>query len=386
MARLGVWRRQTLDGNFHGGLLDVNVFIAGDAATPEYMSGVVADAFADYAGLVLGAVTYSALGAEYETLDSEPQVFDALAQTAGAPGRPAINVIVVSVLTGELESAHGLAAGIPGVALEHGTHASGVIMTTTNQSWLDRIVLRHEVGHLAGLFHTTEIESNIGDRLGDTPLCEDVVNQLDACPDALNVMFPFPGFGDEFSAMQARVIEGSALYRGIVEEGGGAAESMSGPSALGEADDAHLTVAGGAKDARAGGADAASAPWLNALPPGAGRLLQSAWCAAQPGHVDPYAALRRAGAVDARALLAVGADPRAPGYVRRRALAAAGRSAPASDVLDALEAMTGADQARSVRVGAVEGLRAASPARARALRRELASDADPVVGAVARAR
>src|SRR5262245_25413890 len=60
-VKLSVWRRQTLDGNFHGGLLDVNVFIAGDATTVEYMNGVVHDAFDDWAGLALGNVSFHAM-------------------------------------------------------------------------------------------------------------------------------------------------------------------------------------------------------------------------------------------------------------------------------------------------------------------------------------
>jgi hypothetical protein len=83
----------------------------------------------------------------------------------------------------------------------------------------DANVLRHEAGHFAGLFHTTEFDPTAEDPLSDTPRCADV-NGLEACPDFTNVMFPVgattPG---ELTAQQTRVVQGSALYRGVYAPG-----------------------------------------------------------------------------------------------------------------------------------------------------------------------
>jgi hypothetical protein len=94
-----------------------------------------------------------------------------------------------------------------------------VLWGTTDDVLSDANVLRHEAGHFAGLFHTTEWTPGEEDPLSDTPSCADV-NGLEACPDFSNVMFPFgattPG---ELTAQQARVVQGSALYRGVYAPG-----------------------------------------------------------------------------------------------------------------------------------------------------------------------
>src|SRR5690606_6961239 len=110
--------------------------------------------------------------------------------------------------------------------LQHGTIMSGLAMTA--QSLLeDAHVLRHETGHFAGLVHTSEQEVGLGDRLADTPFCDDVLTQGLGCPDAEYLMFPFavPG-ATLLSPKQEVVIQASPLYRGAVEENGGFAEPL----------------------------------------------------------------------------------------------------------------------------------------------------------------
>jgi hypothetical protein len=375
-AKLSVWRRQTLDGKFHGGLIDVNVFIAGDATTPEYMTEVVTDAFGSWAGLALGNVAFHPVSSEYQVLDTIPQVFDVLQLTKAAAGAPALNVIVVGTLTGELMGASALAAGIPGFGLQHGTNGSGLVMTITGEGWLDRVVLRHETGHMAGLFHTTELEAGAGDALADTPKCFDPINSLGGCADSSNIMFPFTGYGDELSEKQQLVIQGSALYRGIVEEGGGAADPFASPTSTSSEAPHRPPLA----PIDPGGPGPSPGAWASALPASAATVLASGWCA-RTGQA-PWTALSRA---DAGALLSVGLDARAPAYVRRRALIAAGRASSHGELIEALAVLAADTSApRLVRVGAFEGLSSASAERAATLRATLAGDADSVVSAVAR--
>jgi hypothetical protein len=81
----------------------------------------------------------------------------------------------------------------------------------------------------------------------------------------------------------------------------------------------------------------------------------------------------------------VGLDARAPAYVRRRALIAAGRASSQGELIEALVGLAVDTSApRLVRVGAFEGLSSATPERAATLRATLAGDADSVVSAVAR--
>jgi hypothetical protein len=400
-AQVSVWRRQTVDGAFHGGLLDVNVFIAGGATTEGYMSELLAASYSGYAGIELGQVTFHEIDPSFEIIDSAFQLFEALEETAGANGKPALNVIAVSLLTGDLEGAGGVAAGIPGTGLHHGSHASGIVQMVFHDPALDRVVLRHEGGHLAGLFHTTEIEGGFADALDDTPVCPDVEGMLESCPDAVNVMFPYGGAGDAFSPKQERVIQGSSLYRGIVEAGGAPAgplplpppPSPAGAPAPGATVAAEIAISRARADAWREGASArgTSRQLLAAL--------DGAWCAelrpARPAsaaggsdpvrRVDPFAAVRRApGGDDARTLLALGRDAAAPIQVRQRALLAAGRAAPAARELRLLEQVAGELHVPPLlRAAAIDALRAASPVLLRKLRPALVADADPMVARAA---
>jgi hypothetical protein len=84
----------------------------------------------------------------------------------------------------------------------------------------DATGLRHEAGHFAGLFHTSEFAPGYGDPLSDTPQCDDPATLLETCPDFGNAMFPgglsTPG---TLSPLQVRVVQASALYRGVYAPG-----------------------------------------------------------------------------------------------------------------------------------------------------------------------
>ncbi|MGK4004441.1 hypothetical protein WMF31_17530 [Sorangium sp. So ce1036] len=381
LAHLTVWRRQTLDGRFHGGIIDINAFIAGDAHPAEYVQQALRTAYQGYVGLRVGRITPHSLGREWERIDEEnlPHVFE---QTAGAPGRPALNVIVVSQLDGALLGASGATPSAPAVALEHGTRLSGLVVLLYGNPVIDTIILRHELGHLAGLFHTTEIQPGFGDPLDDTAQCDDVNRHMESCPDFSNIMFPTGGdFSGKITPQQTTVMQASAFYRGIVEEGGGAADPLPVDPATPASGPSSAPPAGGAPPRGPAPAPGRGA-WAAALPPRAATLLAGHFCAhSVAAGVDYFALLRAAGGAGVDPLLAVGRDPGAPAHVRARALAAVGRAAaPPAGALAELEALAADPRLpRVARLGAIQGVASASPAAARALAARLIADPDEVV-------
>jgi hypothetical protein len=83
----------------------------------------------------------------------------------------------------------------------------------------DGLALAHELGHLAGLAHTTERGAFAADPLDDTPRCSGDALVWTDCPDATNLMFP-----DFYAAVQAgeelhvtreqrAIVRGAALLR-----------------------------------------------------------------------------------------------------------------------------------------------------------------------------
>lgn len=395
-----VWVRQTVDGAFHGGVLDVNAFIVKGVASQGYVEGALHEAFDGFAGLTLGTVTFHELAEEWAFLDEE-SFFQVFEQTAGAPGKPALNVLFVAGLTGELEGAAGVSPGAPGYPLEHGTHLSGIVALVYFDTAIDTVILRHEAGHLAGLFHTSEFAPGYGDALGDTSLCDDVPSKLEGCPDYDNIMFPTGGsLLMQLSPQQTQVIRASALYRGIVEAGGAPALPLATGGdvdpggAWGALADSSMGAHGGgsASDAaRAGshavraGNRAAKGSWSAGLSRAAAEHLAGLWCP-HGARVDPFAVLRDLGGDDPVQLAAIGTDRSAPHYVRRRALAAAGRAAPPAEVTALLAAIAESPSApRHVRLGAIEGAAAAGSAGDRAaMASRLAGDSDPLVAALAK--
>lgn len=312
---VSVWRRQTIDGAFHGGVVDVNVFIANGAVAQSYASEVMATAFDDFAGLDLGTVSFFTVPASF-ALIHEQNYLAVFKETAGAPGKPALNVIYVQEIS---FGALGYSPGAPAVPLIHGTHLSGVVMLPTGVAE-DAHVLRHEAGHLAGLAHTSETILGFGDRLADTPFCPDVINIADSCPDVDYLMFPFatPGSALILSPQQEVVIQASALYRGAVEPQGGFPEPLPTPAA-------NLTPAppdGGR--AAVHPPQTTAGPWRDRHPRRLVDLATAHWCQHHaPGAAPPDGtALLRRHASEAE-LWALAADAGAPGHARARALRAA---------------------------------------------------------------
>jgi hypothetical protein len=104
----------------------------------------------------------------------------------------------------------------------HGTGRSGVAIQASGDPDFDAEVLAHEIGHIGGLFHTTEISIELTDPLSDTVFCDSAVisSNPGQCPDISNMMFPLAAGGGVVSPAQAMVMRGSALYRGTLIAGG----------------------------------------------------------------------------------------------------------------------------------------------------------------------
>ncbi|MBW2527108.1 MAG: hypothetical protein JRI23_23200, partial [Deltaproteobacteria bacterium] len=218
-VELSVWTRHTVDGAFHGGVVDVNLFRVPSAASESYLRNVVERAFDDFAGLDLGELSFYTLSEQFAVVD-EYNAWDLLTRTSQAQGRPALNVMVVRDFGGELVGAGGFSVGQPGFPLRHGTLLSGVVMLTFDPDF-DALVLLHETGHLSGVYHTSEIDpGGYQDHLDDTPFCDDPWGLMESCPDFDNLMFPIAGsLAMQLSPKQQRVIQGSLLYRAVVQPG-----------------------------------------------------------------------------------------------------------------------------------------------------------------------
>lgn len=398
-SKVSVWRRRTVDGAFHGGVLDVNVFIADDSVAEDYALSTLETAFADFGGVELGDVRFFTLPPGYGYVD-ENNMFDLAHETSVMPSRPALNIMAVNTIGGQLDGAAGFAYGVPGTPMLAGEEQSAVVWMVLYDSFFDPIILRHEAGHFAGLFHTSEFQAGLVDPLDDTPGCDDVLEQFDGCPDWDYIMFPSGGSGASlFSPLQTEVIRGGALYRGSYAPGeppmtpyGPALKSLEPKSAGLDAPRALFAklstpdTRDGVRS-RASAAAAAKRPRATATAHGLGRgaalHLEGIGCLHEgSGLGDYYEQLEASGGLDAAALAQLARDRGAPAHARRRALGGLARLAERRQAasLDAasLEALVRSSREPSlVRVGALEALNRVDRARALRVARspELVTDA-----------
>lgn len=367
-----IWTRRTLDGQFHGGVVDVNVFLLQGAATQNYVNAVLSKMF-PYAGLDLGNVKFYPLDAKYAAVNSSQDLNQLLASSAGVGTVPALNLFVIGSFGAMFGDAIGVAGGIPGSPMKHGTGMSGIAYLPSNNSGYDASVLRHETGHLAGLFHTTEYSIKETDPLSDTVECafSTMQNNPQKCPDVDNAMFPIAFGALAFTPAQETVIHGSMLYRGILQAGAMPLPPKPVPPAPG-------------------------APKLEPLPPelnapeipgeqpfftgqsDLSRLFASLLCAHGSGRDRPTdyfdLAVHTAGAEHAsQAFRALALDAAQPELVRRRALRAYLRasSATSSEHAQAVSLATSiaADRAQParLRLAALSALAQSQSTRASAL-------------------
>lgn len=326
---IAFWRRSTVDGVFHGGVLDVNVFLPEFVADEEYILDMLALAYTNWGGIELGDVRFFPLEDGYRRVDDE-NLFQLLAETRVAQTRPSLNVMVTESIEGSLEGAAGFSVGVPGAAVMHGSNASAVVWMIQHDSFFDPIILRHEGGHFGGLFHTSEFEPGLGDPLEDTPMCSDVLTLYENCPDFGFIMFPSGGSGENvFSQQESAVLQASNLYRGVYAPGEAPMVPYGPPLPDDQAQDskrASPEQIERAKDRAASQVARSTAPhglWANDLSTSVTHHLTGIGCPS-PGS-SYYEELDRLGSIPASVLIDVATDISAPPIVRRRALGALAR-------------------------------------------------------------
>jgi hypothetical protein len=392
-TRIGLWRRSTADGAFHGGVLDVNVFSPNGLLAESETIDSLAAAFDDWAGIELGNVTFYTIADDYFIVD-DSNLFALLEESGAAETRPALNVMATASIEGSLEGAAGFSVGIPGVGMWHGTHASAIVWMVLGQGF-DPTILRHEAGHFAGLFHTSEFAVGFNDPLDDTPACADVEALFDSCPDFDFVMFPTGGSGQGlFSAKERKVIQGGSLYRGIFAAGEQPMEAygppLEGPGSEARANQGRRASNDEVAAARARAKSfspvvAANEPWAEGLPGRAALSLGGIGCATgqATGYLDELASLGVSGATGRAQMASLAADETAPLFVRRRAISMLGRlleDLPDAQLTLELETLArDADAPGLLRGAALRALARASFADAENVAFDLSDDADVFV-------
>ncbi|MCA9584133.1 MAG: hypothetical protein KC657_02115 [Myxococcales bacterium] len=240
-AKAKVRVQTTPDGQFHGGVLDVRLFIpdgvkvggtvvTAATARTEYNVRSRVDAFFDaferLFGIGRGNVEIFALPTVYK--QAGDAVIEAFTQTAPAGDAQALNIILTQPTRDQ--SWWGIAGGIPGAATVSGTAQSAVALATMSYAGAraEGMVLAHEAGHFLGLNHTTEFGSEAFDPLEDTPQCErmDELN-FRSCPDYKNLMHAASSGALEASPLQVRVVRGSPVYHAFLS---GAPKQITAPA------------------------------------------------------------------------------------------------------------------------------------------------------------
>jgi len=227
--------RTTADGQFHGGALDVRVYIPDGLAvaepTPHTITAATAAADPGIAmrldsffatvdqlyGFDRGVVEFVPLPATMIDIKTNDQWNQVVAMTSSPGPDPVVHLILLNELTRFDTTVWGSSAGGPGTATKAGHKISGVgvDISFTFGPAADGQTLAHEVGHFLGLYHTTELDRSFHDPLGDTPEC---TAAMAVCPDRNNIMYvtfygETGGVGLTSSAQQRRVVQASPLYR-----------------------------------------------------------------------------------------------------------------------------------------------------------------------------
>ncbi len=382
---LTVLERRTEDGEFHGGELDVNVFVVPGVGDPDYLREMIEEGFGDYAGLKLGALRfYDAPESFYEV--NENNYFEAQQLSAGAPVGQAVTLLAVGYIGGQLEGAAGFSPGAPADPLGHGSASSTLVWWVQNDGFFDHIIVSHETGHYAGLFHTSEYyQQGLVDPLSDTPECPELDDQnFFDCPDYGNIMFFSGGDGTaHLSPQQEAVIQGSAIYRGSYAAGenpAGPFEGLSG-QAITSPPARSITLDGRGSSPRWPGGPTPSALREGLAPQIA--ILDGIGCATG-GSVETSIA-EAARSLSASELIDAATDRRLSPLLRMRALLAASRAAGSAQQGEALEALAlDASEPEAVRAGAVRALGRSAPSRREAIAPVLRADASRLVRHLAR--
>ena len=135
-----------------------------------------------------------------------------------------VHLVLVDEITdvgGESNGTLGIASGIPGATILGGMWTSCVLVTANLDGFgaADNAgTVWHEVGHLLGLFHTSESSGDSFDFFNDTPECafakdanaDGFVDKFE-CPDGSNFIF-YNSEGTEISVGQAALMGNHPLF------------------------------------------------------------------------------------------------------------------------------------------------------------------------------
>lgn len=224
--------QRTPDGIFHGGVVDVHVYVPeglnldgeiASTANVQQLAGVSArlesfdTAIRDLYGLELGKVAVHLIDRRFVTME-DSLLLDAFRRTSLGGSGQALHVVLTTA--GPNQQWWGIAGGIPGAATIAGTSQSGIALATLEaaSAGMEGYVLAHEMGHFFGLNHTSEFNEGGFDPLKDTPECPGItVDNFNRCPDASNIMAAagaVTGFAVS-TPLQRRVVQGSPVYRAL---------------------------------------------------------------------------------------------------------------------------------------------------------------------------
>ncbi len=233
-ARAYALVRTTADGQFHGGALDVRIYIPdgltiGDpgpahaitAATASADSAVTARVDAFFATLKTtfdldrGSVELLPLPSAFSSIDTEAERLQALEATTPFADGLGLHVVWTQDLIASGVRVWGNSAWLPGLPNSPHRRLGAVTLDVAsgNPAVADGMTMVHEAGHHLGLFHTSDVQNGFHDPLSDTPQCT-----LSPCPDRNNIMFATfwassGGVGVLASPHQRRVVWGSPAYR-----------------------------------------------------------------------------------------------------------------------------------------------------------------------------
>lgn len=221
--------QKTGDGRFHGGALDLDVYVPNGLVVhdPEPVHAVEASTIANDAclerrvaiffseleslvGIRRGAVRYYMIDQRFRTATSG----DARAALLSSPTvrHPGLAVVLTNDMSyGGGDPLLGYSVGLPGIVdgFAHPHGAIAVALEKGSDAANDALTILHELGHFTGLMHTTDPDSF--DLLADTPTCP---KGAKPCPDATNLMASAgPTGGLVLSPSQVRVMQAAPFYR-----------------------------------------------------------------------------------------------------------------------------------------------------------------------------
>jgi hypothetical protein len=230
----------TRDGAFHGGAIDLDVYVPDgllvhdDAGASRAIDATAAasapaltqrldgafELFHRLYGIDRGEVRFHRVAAAVASITGQEGV-DAANRLATAPHASA-QIILTNRLDPDDNGGQisGITNCMPGAVGVPSTTCSAVIVALRDgaPAWEDASVIVHELGHFVGLHHTTEFEGTT-DELTDTAACTNTTKSaLASCPDRANLMFPSVNFAgseaaSEVSSSQRALFRSSLLYR-----------------------------------------------------------------------------------------------------------------------------------------------------------------------------